>query len=69
MKICRASRKVEKGTTSSSYNQGRRIGSRKDSEQATSQREGQVLGKVEGIYSRVQYLERKKELGKCKGGN
>jgi len=57
MKICRANRKAEKGTTSSSYNQGRRrIGSRKDSEQATSQREEQVLGKIEGIYSRVQYL-------------
>jgi len=39
MKICRASRRAEKGATSSSHNQGRkRVGSREDPEQTVNTR-------------------------------
>ena len=40
------------------------MGSRKNLEQATSERKGQILGMLEGIHSRVKYLEGKREFGK-----
>jgi len=68
--LCRIGGGTEKGVTSSSYNQRRkRVESRENLEQAVSKRQKQVLGTIEGIYGKVQYLGRKGELGKCKRGN
>jgi len=68
--LCRTGRGTEEGATSSSYNRRRkRVKSRENLEQAASKRQKQVLGIIEGIYSKVQYLGRKKELGKYKRGN
>jgi len=40
--------------------------SRENSEQATSKREKQILGMLERIHSRVEYLEREVEFEECK---
>jgi len=57
--ICRTSRGAEKEATSSSNNRGgRRMGDRENLEQVMSKRKGQILGMLERIYGRVQYLGR-----------
>ena len=39
---------------------------KKNSEQVTSERKGQILSMLKGIHSRVRYLGGKREFGKCK---
>ena len=42
------------------------MGGWENSKQIINKREEQILGIVERVYSRIQYLERKEKLGKCK---
>jgi len=70
MKICKAGGRTKEGATSSSYNRKRRgVEDQKNLEQVANKGKGQILSKIERIHSRIKYLRKKRELGKCKGGS
>jgi len=45
------------------------MGSRKNLEQAMNKGQGQILSMLEGIYSRIRYLGRKRKLRKFQKSN
>jgi len=70
MTLCKTSRRAKKEATGSSNNQGkRRIGGRENLKQAMSEKQIQVLSMLEKIYSRIKYLEKKREFKEHKRSN